>query len=311
MPKRGPLKKRKASAADAAVRWGEAFAHYLASECHLADNTVAAYRRDLRHFYTWLNGRSLQSLTVRQLSGYPAWLDEQGLAPPSIARHVVSLKVFFRYLQLEGVISDNQAELLGAQRLWERVPHVLSIAQIDKLLTAPMKSDPWWRRDRAMLELLYATGCRVSELSNLKLRDLHLDDGYCICHGKGDKQRIVPLGRRAMETVEDYMERERPRLAQLGPTNPPHVLLSPRGRRLRRERIWELFKRYAARIGAPAELSPHTLRHSFATHLLAGGADLRKVQELLGHSSIATTQIYTHVDHTRLKAVHEQFHPRA
>jgi integrase/recombinase XerD len=161
------------------------------------------------------------------------------------------------------------------------------------------------------LELLYATGCRASELSNLRLQDMHLDESFCICRGKGDKERMAPLNIRAVEAVRAYLEHERPKLAARSPSMPEWVLLSYRGHRLRRERIWELLKRYAQRVGIPPEVSPHTLRHSFATHLLAGGADLRQVQEMLGHASIATTQIYTHVDPTRLKAVHKKFHPRA
>jgi integrase/recombinase XerD len=212
---------------------------------------------------------------------------------------------------------------LGAQKLWQRVPNVLSAAEVEALLLAPRPPRPWWRRDRAMLEMLYATGCRVSELSMLRMNDLHLAERICRCHGKGDKQRIVPLGRKAAEAVATYLEQERPKLAKrsadrLRPAHskeasgtPDFVLLSPRGARLRRERIWELVKLYARQAGCPAELSPHSLRHSFATHLLAGGADLRQVQEMLGHASIATTQIYTHVDHSRLKKVHDAFHPRA
>ncbi len=223
----------------------------------------------------------------------------------------MSLKIFFRYLQLEGVLGDNLAELLGSQKLWQRVPKVLSVEQIDRLLAAPGTTDPCWRRDRALLELLYATGCRASELSNLRIRDLHLEDGFCVCRGKGDKERMVPLGARAIAAVREYLRRDRPRLIGRPQTTADWLLLSYRGRRLRRERIWELLKRYVARIGAPPEISPHTLRHSFATHLLAGGADLRRVQEMLGHASITTTQIYTHVDPTRLKAVHKKFHPRA
>ena len=280
----------------------------------MAENTVAAYQRDLRRFMQWLDGRSIPELSVRDLADYAAWLHGQKLGPATIARHLVSLKVFFRYLQLENILRDNLAELLGSQKLWERVPKVLSPQQIDALLIAPSSRDSNWRRDRAMLELLYATGCRASELSDLKMPDLHLDDGYCICHGKGDKERVVLLGRRAVDAVRSYLEEDRSGLAVRAAgasANPPWVLLSYRGRRLRRERIWELIKRYAVRIGAPANVSPHTMRHSFATHMLAGGADLRQVQEMLGHASIATTQIYTHVDHSRLKAVHKRFHPRA
>jgi integrase/recombinase XerD len=162
-----------------------------------------------------------------------------------------------------------------------------------------------------MLELLYATGCRVSELSLMRPRDVYLVERYCLCHGKGDKQRVVPLGRRAVEAVEIYLQHDRPKLAARREPQSQFLLLSSRGGRLRRERIWELIKLYGKLAGCAAELSPHSMRHSFATHLLAGGADLRQVQEMLGHASIATTQIYTHVDHSRLKKVHEAFHPRA
>ena len=289
--------------------WLEAFVAYAAGECHLAENTVAAYRRDLVRFFEWLAGRKVPGLSIRDLADYVAWLHGKKLAPASIARHIVSLKVFFRYLQLEGVLQDNLAELLGSQKLWQRVPKVLSPQQIDKLFESPQSGDRCWRRDRALLELLYATGCRASEVSSLRPCDMHLDEGFCICRGKGDKQRIVPLGARAADAVRDYLQEERPGLA--ASSTAEWVLLSYRGRRLRRERIWELLKKYAKRVGAPAEISPHTLRHSFATHMLAGGADLRQVQEMLGHASIATTQIYTHVDPSRLKTVHKRFHPRA
>ncbi len=289
--------------------WLDAFVAYAAGECHLAENTVAAYRRDLTRFVEWLADRSVQELSIRELADYMGWLHEQKLAPASIARHIVSLKVFFRYLQLEGVLEDNLVELLGSQKLWQRVPKVLSQQQVDRLLQAPRRGDLCRRRDRAMLELLYATGCRASELSNLRVRDMHLDEGFCVCRGKGDKERIVPLGAIAAEAVRSYMRCEREELSA-SPTAVDWLLLSYRGRRLRRERIWELVKRYVRRIGIPSEVSPHTLRHSFATHMIAGGADMRQVQEMLGHASIATTQIYTHVDTSRLKAVHRKFHPR-
>jgi len=305
------LKPRREGADREAARWQKDFADYIRTECHLATNTVEAYRRDLARFFKWLGSRRMQSMSVSELSGYPAWLAEQTLAPKSVTRHVASLKVFFRYLQLEGAITDNQADLLGTQKLWQKVPQVLSVAQVEELLAAPRAADGLWLRDRAILELLYATGCRVSELSSLKMRDLHLSERYCICHGKGDKQRVVPLGRRAILAIERYLKDERSKLAARRSPLSEAVILSPRGAALRRERIWELIKKYAIRAGVPAEISPHSLRHSFATHLLAGGADLRQVQEMLGHASIATTQIYTHVDHSRLKKVHQQFHPRA
>lgn len=292
-------------------RWVAACIDYLRTECHLAANTIEAYQRDLKRFCVWLGGRFIPRLTVRDLSEYMGWLQTQNLAPASVARHVIALKIFLRYLQLEGILQDNPAELLGTQKQWQRMPEVLSPTGMETLLAAPQPYDPFWRRDRALLELLYATGCRASEISNLQMRDLHLAERFCKAHGKGNKQRITPLGDAAIAAIEDYLATERPLLAAAAKTSPPWVLLSRRGKRLRREAIWELVKTYARRSGASDDVSPHSLRHSFATHVLAGGADLRQVQELLGHASIATTQIYTHVDQTRLKKVHQQFHPRA
>ena len=308
---RKTIRPRRETSVRESAQWKEEFSRYLRTECHLADNTVAAYRRDLTRFLSWLGDRRIGHLQLKDLAEYPAWLGEEQLASKSIARHIASLRVFFRFLQLEGVLADNQADLLVSQKLWQRIPHVLSIKHVERLLTAPRRVDLLWMRDRALLEMLYATGCRVSELSALRLRDLQLKERFCTCHGKGDKQRIVPLGSSAISAVRHYLAKQRPALAARRSPTTEFLFLSPRGAQLRRERIWELLKKYAARVGAPAEISPHSLRHSFATHLLAGGADLRQVQEMLGHSSIATTQIYTHVDHTRLKRVHEAFHPRA
>lgn len=308
--KRPTAGKRATGSANPAARWSESFLDYCRSECHLSANTVAAYRRDLQKFGEWLGPRKIQELTIRELGDYAGWLNARALAPASVARHLVSLKVFFRYLQLEGVLKDNLAELLGSQKLWQRVPQVLSPEMIDKLLTAPRQHDALWRRDRAMLELLYATGCRASEVSNLRSDDVHLTQGFCLVRGKGDKERLVPLGGRAVAAIKEYLEHERPVITAEAAVPARWLLVSRRGRRLRRERIWELVKRYALRVGAPSSMGPHTLRHSFATHLLAGGADLRQVQEMLGHASIRTTQIYTHVDSSRLKQIHKQFHPR-
>ena len=292
-------------------RWSTAFIDYIRDECRLAANTVAAYQRDMQRFHAWLGKRSVERLTIANLSDFVASLHELKLAPASIARHIVTVRMYLRFLQLEGVIQENLAELLGSQKLWERVPEVMSPQMVERFLDAPQSYDAFWIRDRALLELLYATGCRASELSGLKLNDVHLKDGYCRCVGKGNKQRIAPLGTPAARAIKRYLDDERSSLAEVATSPPPWLLLSCRGRRLRRETIWELVKKYASRVGAPSSISPHTLRHSFATHLLAGGADLRQVQEMLGHASIATTQIYTHVDQSRLKKVHDQFHPRA
>ena len=301
----------KVRAAQRANQWAESFAEYLQRECHLSENTVAAYRRDLQRFELWRGNRSVQQLKVADLSDYVGWLSDQDLAPASVARHLVTLKMYFKFLQLEGVLRDNLAELLGSKKLWQRIPEVLSPSQIQQFLKAPRPLETFYWRDRALLEMLYATGCRVSEISNLRLEDLQLDRGYCKCTGKGNKQRMVPIGEDAVAAVEDFLDRQRPALVKSGRNFVPWVFVSRSGRQLRREAIWELVKKYALVAGISPDISPHTMRHSFATHLLAGGADLRHVQEMLGHASIATTQIYTHVDQTRLKKVHAQFHPRA
>jgi len=277
----------------------------------LADNTVMAYERDLKRFRKWLGSRRILELTIQQLADYAGFLHEENLAPPSIARHLVALKVFFRYLQLEGVLRENLAELLGSQKLWKRIPEVMSPQEVNRFLQAPGGDDRMRLRDRALLGLLYATGCRASEISQMKLQDIHLDQRYCKCLGKGDKERLVPLNPSSIQRIEEYLEKQRPQLAARAPTPPDWAILSRRGRRLRREAIWEMVKKYARRSGASTSISPHTLRHSFATHLVAGGADLRQVQEMLGHANITTTQIYTHVDTTRLKEIHRKFHPRA
>jgi integrase/recombinase XerD len=300
------------AAADTTAEWAERFLKYLRSECHLANNTVAAYRRDLEHFKSWLEGRLPTKLKIDDLTNYLVWLKEQNLAATSIARHIVSLRMFYKFLQLEAGITENPAELLTTPKIWRRIPKVIPASVIEQFLTAPQKYDPHWQRDRAILELLYATGCRVSEVSDLLLANVSLDEGYCLAEGKGSKQRMVPLGERAIEVIEEYLQQSRPILvANRDPKDTPWIIVSRTGQRLRREAIWELIKRYAKRVGIDPETSPHTLRHSFATHLLAGGADLRLIQEMLGHASIETTQIYTQVENSKLKRVHEKFHPRS
>jgi integrase/recombinase XerD len=291
--------------------WRDRFLVYLRTECHLASNSIVAYARDLEHFSTWLGNRTVSQLGIEDLTNYLSWLKEQELAASSISRHIVSLRMFFKFLQLESAIVDNPAELLTTPKMWRRVPFVLSVSQIDRFLEAPQIGDPLWKRDRAILELMYATGCRVSEVCDMLLVNVHLSESYCLAEGKGSKQRMVPLGARAIEVIASYLQEERPSLLKRGAESAaPWLILSRSGQRLRREAVWELVKRYAKRIGIADEVSPHTLRHSFATHLLAGGADLRLIQEMLGHASIQTTQIYTHVQTGKLKRVHQQFHPR-
>ncbi len=291
----------------------KAFRHYLQTERGLAANTLLAYGRDLEHFVEWFVGKKLNdhlNLSVTDFSGFVQFLREKELSPPSVARHLVALKVFYRFLKLENRVSDARVELLSSPSLWDRVPHVLSPDAIDRLLHAPLPKDRFYLRDRALLELLYASGARASEVAHLKLADLFLDQGFCRCHGKGNKHRIVPLGRAAVKSVRSYLDEQRPHLLR-GLAEAPWVFVSRGGKPLSRVMIWRLVRKYALMAGLAGKVSPHTLRHSFATHLLEGGADLRVVQELLGHANISTTQIYTHVDRKRLKQLHQNHHPRA
>lgn len=291
----------------------QAFHHYIRAERGLADNTQLAYGRDLDRFALWADSGGLHDYlfpTLRELSCYISFLrEEEGLAPASTARHLVALKMFYRFLRLEERTTQSSVDLLSAPALWQRIPQVLSPDNVTKLLEAPQPLDRYYLRDRAILETLYATGSRASEVVGLKLGDLHLQAGFCKCFGKGSKQRIVPLGRIAVNALQTYLDRLRPQLTHAAP-DCPWVFVSRGGKRLTREMLWVLVKKYVKRAGLHSKVSPHTLRHSFATHLLAGGADLRTVQELLGHSSIRTTQQYTHVDRERLRAIHRQFHPR-
>jgi integrase/recombinase XerD len=289
-----------------------AFRHYLQAEHGMAANTVLAYGRDLDRFSGWVAGGGLGDYlhpTVRDLTHYLEYLREGRLGPSSVARHLVTLKMFYRFLRLEERTTESTVELLSSPTLWERIPQVLSPESVEKLLAAPLPAERFFLRDRALLESLYATGSRASEVVGLRMDDLHLDSGFCKCHGKGGKQRVVPLGRPAVEALRAYLQDLRPKLVHASP-DAPWVFVSRGGRALTREMLWILVKKYVRRAGLNARVSPHTLRHSFATHLLAGGADLRTVQELLGHANIRTTQQYTHVDRDRLKAIHRRFHPR-
>jgi len=289
----------------------KAFGHYLQSERGLASNTLQAYGRDLDRFAAWVAEGGLADYlhpSVRDFGHYLVYLRDEGLAPPSVARHLVALKMFYRFLRLEERTTESTVELLSSPALWERIPQVLSPESVEKLLAAPQAIERFYLRDRAILELMYATGSRASEVVGLKLTDIYLDSAFVKCFGKGNKQRVVPLGRPAVEALRAYLEELRPELARTAET--PWVFVSRGGKVLTREMLWVMVKKYVCRAGLNVRVSPHTLRHSFATHLLAGGADLRTVQELLGHANIRTTQQYTHVDRDRLKAIHRRFHPR-
>ncbi|MFM7291218.1 MAG: site-specific tyrosine recombinase [Planctomycetia bacterium] len=293
----------------------ERFLTYIRHERALSANTQEAYRRDLRDFAAWLGATGPATLSVRDLGDYLASLDKRGLARASVARQAATLRTFYAFLQLEGVVRESPAELLTAGRRADVIPGTLSPDQVDRLLESPAVSTASGRsdkalRDKALLELLYATGCRASEVSALRLTDVHLAESFCTCRGKGNKERVVPLGRRAIAALRAWIDGPRTAFAARAGGVPAWVVLSARGNRLSRMRIWEIVQLHAEKAGLPPDIGPHTLRHSFATHLVAGGVDLRHVQEMLGHASIATTQRYTHVDASRLRSVHERFHPR-
>ncbi|MFM7034216.1 MAG: site-specific tyrosine recombinase [Planctomycetia bacterium] len=294
------------STATLARRFLESIRHERA----LADNTQAAYRRDLATFAEWTGGRNPALLSVRDLGDYLAHLGKRGLARASIARHAATIRTFYGFLQLEGLVTESPADLLAPGRRDDTIPGALTPEQVDRLLSSPEPETPSGCRDRAVLELLYATGCRASEVSAMQVDDIHLAERFCTCHGKGDKERVVPLGRRAITAIRSWLDGPRPAFA-VRAGHPTWAVLSSRGNRLSRMRIWEIVRLHAERAGVPHDIGPHTLRHSFATHLVSGGVDLRHVQEMLGHASIATTQRYTHVDAGRLRSVHEKFHPRS
>jgi integrase/recombinase XerD len=289
----------------------EDFLTCLWSEAGLADNTLLAYRRDLLKFSGFCEERGvlLRRITPTDIQGFAIVLKAQhNLAIGSIARCLVTVKVFCRYCRSKGLIDQDVAELIESPKKWQCLPKVLNYKDVETLLSLPDADDPLAQRDRAILEMFYATGLRVSELVGLRMEDLHLDLGYVRCFGKGGKERIVPMGTRAADSIREYLSELRIQLAE--GTNTKRVFLSRTGKPLDRTNCWRLVVKYARRMGIQGKVSPHTLRHCFATHLLSGGVDLRLVQEMLGHANVRTTQIYTHVDTARLKAIHQQFHPR-
>lgn len=296
------------------------FLSYLRVERGLAENTIKAYGRDLVKYGKFLEKQGINSpkKSRRQdITNYlmglkkPGPSKEQGLSSVSIARNLVAIKMFHRFLVAEGYAGDdptaNMQSGITSAWAWTRVPDVLTIPEVNKMLTKPDNS-PADLRDKAILELLYATGIRASELTSLKLADLNLKFGYIRCFGKGSRERIVPFGRKALLGLKKYLEKVRPGLAKGKGASP--LFLTRLGRGFTRQGLWKLIKKQGRKARLGKRITPHTLRHSFATHLLQGGADLRSVQEMLGHSDISTTQIYTHVDRERLKRIHARYHPR-
>ncbi|MCD6193856.1 MAG: site-specific tyrosine recombinase XerD [Candidatus Aminicenantes bacterium] len=286
------------------------FLEYLTVEKGLAPNTISAYSQDLAKFTQYLNQKKLflSKIQEHEITFFIRQLSRRGLSPKTIARCLSSLKSFFRWMVLEGYLKKNPAASFSAPKAWKSLPEFLTVEEVEKLLRQPDLKTPVGLRDRALLELMYATGLRVSEVIELRVDDLRFDEGFLICRGKGNKERIVPVGQTALFHVQGYISQVRPLWLKKGSSK---LFLSSWGKGLTRQAVWKIIRKYCLRAGIKTKVSPHILRHSFATHLLERGADLRSVQLMLGHSQITTTQIYTHVTQARLRKVYDQFHPRA
>jgi len=290
----------------------EDFLYYLFLERGLAENTLVSYRMDLADYQASCQKEGLDPLSGagrQAIMLYLLKLKKEGRAPATISRRLAALRTFYHYLLNERVLAQDPTNNLESPRIYERLPHVLNVAEVENLLNQPRVNDPAGIRDKAMLELLYATGIRVSELITLDLEHLDLQHGFIRCLGKGSKERLIPFGSMASRYVSLYLQRGRSRLIKDRLT--PALFVNRRGFRLTRQGFWKIIKKYALQAGITKEIHPHTLRHCFATHLLENGADLRSVQELLGHADISTTQIYTHLTKTKLREIYDETHPRA
>jgi integrase/recombinase XerD len=290
------------------------FIHYLMVERGLSKNTIISYERDLKSYKKYLLNveklTSFQDVTRLHIVQFLRYLHEQGKSSKTIARHIASIRSFHQFLLREKVCDHDPSVHIETPQMERTLPKVLSLEEVEALLNAPKTDTCFGIRDKAMLELLYATGMRVSEMIQLNLSDVHLTMGFIRCVGKGNKERIIPLGKIAEEAIKTYIEKARGKL--LNKKRPTEALfLNHHGNRMTRQGFWKNLKKLAKEANIEKEITPHTLRHSFATHLLENGADLRAVQEMLGHADISTTQIYTHVTKTRLKDVYKMYHPRA
>ncbi len=289
----------------------ELFLDFLSIEKGLSKNTLMAYQRDLERYLSFLkkNGvSSIDSVNRKMIMDFLLKERDRGLNASSVARGLVAIRMFHRFLTEEGKIKEDVTEVLEAPKLWKHLPDYLSIQEIEALLKSPNLRKAQGIRDQACLELMYATGLRASEVADLKTGHINFETSYLRITGKGEKQRIVPMGRSARDSVKKYLERVRSKWVKDGDQDA--LFVSRSGKKLSRQTIWMILKKYIRNAGLKKRVYPHILRHSFATHLLENGADLRVVQELLGHSDISTTQIYTHVERSRLKSIHQKFHPR-
>lgn len=290
----------------------QAFLDHLSIERGLSTNTVAAYGRDLEQFVAFVREHgveSLNELTESHVIEFLEGLRSAAMSPNSISRKLSALRTFSKFTYREGLTRRDFTANTESMRGSKKLPGVLSVDEVTKLLEQPDWREHAGSRDKAMLETLYATGLRVSELINLRLSDVNLSVGFVRCFGKGSKERIVPIGKTAIYYLNKYLVEGRPKFARSGSSE--FLFLTNRGKKMSRVGFWKLIKKYAARAGITKNITPHTLRHSFATHLLQGGADLRSIQEMLGHADIATTQVYTHVSRDKLKEVYKETHPRA
>ena len=287
------------------------FLQFLVVEKGLATNTVEAYSRDIGKYLDFLQGVGVMAISgVRPLhvAGFVLAMKDRGLAPRSRARTLSAVRMFHRFLIVENYCSENPSAIIEAPKTIPKLPWVLGTREVEMLLASPVGEGAIEVRDRAMLDILYATGLRVSELVTLKLRDVNIDAGYLLAVGKGGKERLVPIGESSRASLSEYLAVARSELARKGTSE--HLFLSRLGGYMSRQAFWNIIKKRARQAGIGKSISPHTLRHSFATHLLENGADLRSVQIMLGHTDLSTTQIYTHVTRERLKRMHEDFHPR-
>ncbi len=290
----------------------DSFLNYLIVECGLSKNTILAYSVAVNHLANYVTRKGLgnfESVRPDHIVGFIESERNRGLDPNSIARNLTAIKMFYKFLAVEGKIAENLVSSIESPKLWLKLPEVINHIDVENLLKSPDLSTSLGKRNKAILELMYATGARVSEVAGLEIGFINFDYKFIKCRGKGSKERIVPIGSKAIDAVNEYLEEARPALCKDKKCG-NLLFLSKSGKHLRRENIWEIVRKCALKAGISKHLSPHTLRHSFATHLLEGGADLRSVQEMLGHVNISTTQIYTHIDKTRLKDIHHNFHPR-
>jgi len=288
------------------------FLLFLTIERNLAENTILAYERDLKQFIVFMKSEKIKkasNVTRMDILNFIASLSDLGLNMTSVSRKISAIRGFYKYLTNENLLKSNPTQNLKTPRKWHKIPKTMTFEQVEKLLEAPNEKTNIGYRDSVMLELIYATGMRVSELINLRISDMHLDVGYLVCFGKGSKERIIPINQVAIEKLEHYIGAVRKNLIKKKATN--YLFLGTWGKRMSRVNFWKRIKKYSKLAGLKIEISPHTLRHSFATHLLEHDADLRTIQMLLGHANITTTQIYIHIAQKRLKEVYQKLHPRA